>query len=78
MTAGRPTPAEYVALLISAGVDPCEDGTHNHVWRSGECGCPTCGGHDCVMCTVCLWSIDSVDSDTRELYQAILATQTVS
>jgi hypothetical protein len=51
---------ELPAKLAAVGVDPCDDGTHNHDWRRAELGCEDCGDHFGFICDTCLLGVDAV------------------
>lgn len=45
-------------LLLLGLMDPCEDGSMDHDWRTADLPCDQCGDHGGFMCTVCWEAVD--------------------
>lgn len=68
--------ADLLVKLKAAGVDPCDDGTHNHQWLYINPPCETCGDHDGLMCATP--AAKSCTSQTTRRYMRQSSSTTAS
>jgi hypothetical protein len=61
---------DLIERMRAADVEPCDDGSFDHLWRHIDAVCDSCGDHDALWCDTCCEVLHQPDHP--ELYDDLV------